>query len=420
MFGSTVTVRAVADDSGSNVLDESWTFDIIAGSAPFVEGRDPTPSETSVSPTTLITFLIADKENDIEPTSIDAYVNGLDAYHGTTGFIAPFDGPSSSFTFIPGGSLEGYDAYQIIIDNTGAYTLGSTVTVRCKAEDPVYALDTSWSFTIEVGGAPFLRNRFPTPGSTGVAADVDISFDVLSDSVLVASSVNVYVQGDLAYNGTAFVPPYNGGGSSFSPTIVDGYDGYHVVVDSVNDYFGLIPVRVTASDAYGSSLDESWAFIVGDSVNIVYFCDGYGLKAVAIADLISESQDYVRTVASATTIPTIPSNNITDIFGNWVRDGLHLALSYDAYQGYGAAIVTNETSVTSYLDGSRTKDGQINDYGTLYIINKSLNRVEVYYGADFRDGYAVLLIIITVQQVLHQFSMERLHVCILRAMLQHD
>ena len=190
---------------------------------------------------------------------------------------------------------------------------------------------------------PFIRNRVPAAGASGISPTVIISFDLLDEeSDLKQDAIQLYVDNILAYDGQNFQYPYNSPGSSIAPTIVDGYDGYHLVVDSYGSYNELVPISLTASDSSGNTLEQTWAFLVGSRVNVIYFSDGYGLKAIKTLDFVGECQSEVRTIATVDTTPELPSNEITDIFGNFVRDNFHLVISYDGYDGpdgYGAFIL---------------------------------------------------------------------------------
>jgi len=91
--------------------------------------------------------------------------------------------------------------------------------------------------------------------STLVSADV---LDV--DQDLVPSSILVYIDGALAYDGASgFVAPFSG---TVSTTTVDGYDGYHLSVARSVSYSNSswIMVRVVARDTDDLVLDEIWQF----------------------------------------------------------------------------------------------------------------------------------------------------------------
>jgi len=181
---------------------------------------------------------------------------------------------------------------------------------------------------------------------------------------------------------------------------VDGYDGYHIDIDSYNLYRNVVNVYVTAEDAVGSTYDGYWGFVIQRKVNSLYFCDGYGLKRVDIQELVGETQSSkmsledarvpqftkARTVLSTTTIPSIPNDVISSIFGNMIDGYFCLALSYNN-SPHGSIILRNEVENVVYTANNKTDRAQLSDAGVLYLINKDSNQIEVYYGAHFRDGY---------------------------------
>jgi len=171
-----------------------WYFE--TGNPPFLENIDPASASTSVDVDTNISFYVVDAESGVDPSSIDAYVDGADAYKGTVGFIAPYNGPSSSFTYLPGGSADGYDAYAIVLDNTGLLPTDSIITTRVVAADNYgNVLDTDWTFTTWEGDPPFLENLDPFSGETGVALDKTISFYITDAfSGVRASTIDAYVE----------------------------------------------------------------------------------------------------------------------------------------------------------------------------------------------------------------------------------
>lgn len=114
-------------------------------SSPFIERETPYPGSFDSPKDTLVSFDIADPGGDLNPSLIDAYIDGADAYHGTTGFVPPYDGPLSSVQFIPGGSFWGYDAYRITIDKTTDYP--NITSISASYSD---VAESTWTFMTRI------------------------------------------------------------------------------------------------------------------------------------------------------------------------------------------------------------------------------------------------------------------------------
>jgi len=228
---------------------------------------------------------------------------------------------------------------------------------------------------------PIISNKSPEVDSYGNSIDTLIEFDITdADDDLTGSSVNIYVKGALAYNGTNFLSPFNGINSAVS-TITDGY---HFAIDSYNDYANLVSVEVDAYDSSLNTIEEKWSFLITGNFNVVYFSDGYGLKAIDQLDLVGEAQSVVRAVL---TEPDIPSRRISHLDGTTKGGSVFNVASFlDSYatDSYGASVIKNETQVFTYRDGYKVDKAKINTNGTLYLINKTLNQIEAFYGVDYR------------------------------------
>lgn len=256
----------------------TWYFE--TGAPPFVESELPASGSTGAALNTLITFDVVDKGAGVRASTLDAYVDGVDAYDGVLGFVAPFNGPSSSFSFVPNGSIDGYDAYHIVIDNTSLYTIGASVAVRATGEDNYgNSMDENWSFSIatpsswyfDTGSPPFVESEFPAPGDTNQSKDTLIIFDVVDKgSGTRASTLDAYVNGADAYDGVlGFIAPFDGPSSSFTliPNgSIEGYDAYHIVIDNTGSfaYNSTVLFRATGFDNSGNFMDESWSFSIRD------------------------------------------------------------------------------------------------------------------------------------------------------------
>lgn len=219
----------------------------------------------------------------------------------------------------------------------------------------------------------------------GSANDTNISFNVLDDaSGVVQNSIDAYVDGDLALSNSTFISPFDGPNSSISVVTIDGYDGYNVVLDRSSDFIfeGTKTVRVLANDAYGNTLDDTFTFDIATTVlNALYYSDAYGLHKINLSDLAGESQLASTNLLS---FPEIPTNSISFIDETLVDGYFMLSLSYN--DDYGVDVYANERFLNRHSDGYNCDKAQINSEGTLYLINKTTNQIEVYYGVNSRNG----------------------------------
>lgn len=369
----------------------TWYFE--TGNPPFYDNQSPPDGYSNVDKFTLVSIDVADAESYVDLSTLDAYVNGADAYRIGVGFVSPYDGYLSGITST---ILDGYDGYTITFDRTGYYPPLSDITFRIVVDDyGGNTLDESWTFQIEASLDPFIDNEDPARNATGVSQSALISFDVLDpEGEMGSDTLNVYVEGNLAYGGGVFISPYDGASSYVSAISAPGGDGYHVVVDKTSALDAIVPVRATATDPTGGSVDDSWGFTtLFQDINVIYYSDGYGIKKIYISNIAGESQSQAVTILD---YPVIPSNDVSSLFGNFISNNSYLVACYDDYGGvvdaygmaddaYGVSVIRNEAGVTQYLDGYTTNDGSITDKGILYVVNRNLNRVEVYYGAHFRD-----------------------------------
>jgi len=185
-----------------------------------------------------------------------------------------------------------------------------------------------YEYTRDNPFAPFVGGLSPSADEIGISSSTLISFNLLNNEK--QNSIRVHVKGESAYDGYNFISPYNGASSSITPINVDGYDGYKIVIDSNEDYFNIITVNVeTQFSQFSYNLTQyiRWAFLVGTDINVLYFSDGYGLKAIDVQDFVGESQDAVRLVLSESTSPQLMQNKIGYIHGKRIDGYSYLALS---------------------------------------------------------------------------------------------
>lgn len=113
--------------------------------------------------------------------------------------------------------------------------------------------------------APYLSGRDPVPDEGDVSETKVVVLRVLDAWTGVdPATVRIYVEGNLAYNGTAFVAPYNGPSSSRT-AVSWGYE-YHIQKTSDWPAWQLTTVRVIADDLalIPNHLDETYSFRIRD------------------------------------------------------------------------------------------------------------------------------------------------------------
>jgi hypothetical protein len=117
-------------------------------------------------------------------------------------------------------------------------------------------------------------NQSPASGAESIGIDSNVSFSIRDLVQVVLSSMQIYVNAFLVFDGTSFQTGW--GGSSY---VANSYNGWDFTLHHT-DYFeyGLtIPVRVVAQDPSGNAIDESWFF----STTPVYKKAILQIKAVA-------------------------------------------------------------------------------------------------------------------------------------------
>jgi len=261
--GEEYIVRIVCSDNYGNALDTSWQFAVVDYIDPWVQ--DQFPVGENISPNAEISANILDDYSGIDLNTLDAYVNGTLVFSGPSTFYAPFNGTGSTIYPV---IIDSYDGYHLVLDNIGEFPSAGLYEVRITCSDHYgNSVESNWSFRAKDYVAPFLRNQDPADDAAGVDPSALISFDILDDySGVNVDTLDAYVDGTLAFTGPGtFIAPFNGPSSSIVPTIVEGYQGYHVVLDRTVDFdaASMHAVEIVCSDNYGNILGETittWGF----------------------------------------------------------------------------------------------------------------------------------------------------------------
>lgn len=246
-----------------------------------------------------------------------------------------------------------------------------------------------------------LQNLIPANGAMGVSTSTLIQADIITSLTL--AQLEIYVEGALAFRG-ADPFPFHGQFVEPLSAVTPIAGGYRVTLDRVEaSRAEFLNVQVRHVDGYASAPVAGWSFRAGaDPINDFYLADGYrdaygqlnpepGVRRLHVRQLVGEWKP-VEDSDDNTSMPVILSNAVTP---GWPSDIVH-SLSSQIIDGYmflvastdnGVAVTRNETAgLQVYSDGYDSYGGHMTAQGTLYLINKTLNRIDVYYGADTRPG----------------------------------
>jgi phage tail-like protein len=115
---------------------------------------------------------------------------------------------------------------------------------------------------------PVLINRDPEPNETGITAATNISVDIvdIGSAGVDLSTVQIYVEGTLAFSAGTFQTGFDGAGSTHSAP--DAYTR-RIVIDPTSNFVSSqeVSVRVVAStNAPVTSIDETYVFTCADTI----------------------------------------------------------------------------------------------------------------------------------------------------------
>lgn len=129
-------------------------------------------------------------------------------------------------------------------------------------------------FQLNDASEPVITNRIPVPNSTGVDRTTSVQFSLHDQGQegVDITSLEIYVNGNLAFDNGGFAPPYTG---TVQTTVIDGFEGYTVTVTPPEyfDYSSSPTIRVVVSDATAdpaarNTLDTTYQFTIEDYVDV--------------------------------------------------------------------------------------------------------------------------------------------------------
>jgi hypothetical protein len=249
-----VTIETELWDYSGHQSVFSHSFSTATGFRPYLVLCSPAPGSVRNPPDGLFSFAIIENDGSVIPSTIRIYVRGALAFNGaTSSFLPPFDGGQSLFET---DTYEGFDGYKLTFARTSDFPSYQLVEVRGLATNVIgNEMDETYSFRIADMESPVFAHIEPEPGSVDVGRNTLIRVSVYdAGSGLKPHSVAAWVMNRVVFDGYDFISPFDGPGSSFAPAVVDGYDGYQLVVAISGQYPSSRPVdaRVVAEDNEGN------------------------------------------------------------------------------------------------------------------------------------------------------------------------
>jgi len=376
-FEETVTVFVSGKDIFDNYASQTSTFITYKDTTPpTITSIFPRDGQEEVSLRPDIGFTVRDGY-DIDFDRLNVSVNG-DA--------AVIDGVPTrwynlNYTRIEGGTpgVAPGDGYNYVVSPKKDFDYNATVNVAIMAFDASQGNkayeEVSW-YTVSPNPPRF--DMVPTAGST-VDVDTNIWFEIFDDGYNIdINSLNVFIdEVPMILNNVVQSPDYEG-----SVTTVDGY---HYYMGVINPRFLLAPeynhtLTINAREDVSGNLGQlSYQFTTGGAPNnpkTIYIGDQDGVQSIVVNDI------------SGSSVPTtlVDGYHVYDVCTKSLKYINRLAI---ATRDSGAILYSTNYSMNSmhYSVGDEIIKVQLttNHNGTLYLLNKSRERIDVYYNILYDD-----------------------------------
>jgi hypothetical protein len=256
--GTIVEIHVEADNTSVPVdhLDTTYDFTTYADTtAPVLQNQLPVPGAALQAKDTNVYLEIADAETGVKFSSITIDIDrgsGYETVFTAGAFVGDYDG-----SVVPDPVL-GTKQYNVTIDPGTDFAEGTAPVVRVQCTDNATTPNSMTdSYAFGIAFYPALSGLSPADGTTGVSKNTNVTLTIAAGSMpVVESSIEVTIEGELAYDGdgtpAGFQPGFQGPDSSISAS----GDGWALVIDKETPLpgFTVIDVQVVAVDTLGHEL----------------------------------------------------------------------------------------------------------------------------------------------------------------------
>ena len=236
--------------------DASYTFSFRTQDEtdPYIVPLVPSPNAERVSVDTNIEFNILDLHSGPDYNTLDVNLNGQQVV--VNGYPQP--GYNISISPIT-------DGYNVVINKESQYPTSTPFVVSVYVEDhEAHAAPLSYRFSTDDVAPPVITNYSPSISGTALPIS-DVAFDIhdRNGSGVLPDLLNVTIDSNPAIVLGSYQTGFTG---SIIFDQIDGYDGYHVVINPDSDFIlgNNISVEINVQDAYGLSSSSNYSFYVDD------------------------------------------------------------------------------------------------------------------------------------------------------------
>lgn len=332
----------VSDEA--NIINQTYSFDIIDISPPIVSGLIPAPMSSNILESTSIAITLSDiNSSGINLTSINVKINQFDAIKNGVIQTSILGSGSVINSVLPG-------VVNLVLQPLNDLTSASSVNIYVECKDN-YAnqVTKSYSFKIRDSKPPSIIDKYPDDGYQHILPNTDIRFSIVEEPDgygLDFQNLQITIDGYSILNHLWNSIPVEGYYSEYlnktfnqdgvdineyftTPTIDGYYPGFITTINSkelntyeviINpqidfEYGSNVSVRISAPDLGGHTIVENYTFetaAIGEIVTVATpntktyknFIDGYGVHH-ASEFLFETGVSFTTNLLGTTTYYTI-------------------------------------------------------------------------------------------------------------------
>lgn len=256
--GTVVAIHVEADNTSVPVDHLNTTYDFTTyadTTAPVLQDQLPAPGAVLQAKDTDVYLEIADAETGVKFSSITIDIDrgsGYETVFTAGAFVGDYTG-----SVVPDPVL-GTRQYNVTIDPGTDFAEGTAPVVRVQCTDNATTPNSMTdSYAFGVAFYPALGGLEPSEGATGVSRNTNVTLTLAAGSApVVASSIEVTIAGELAYDGDGTPAGFQPGFQGPDSNIYAAGGGWTLIIDKETPLpqFTVVDVEAEAVDTLGHAL----------------------------------------------------------------------------------------------------------------------------------------------------------------------